>query len=78
MPRKKSVHTVPNPDGKGWVNKQGGKVISRHRKKSTATQAGRRAAKADGTEHRIHNRNGQIGRSNSYGGDPNPPKDKNR
>jgi len=76
MPSKKPVHTVPS--GKGWANKQGGKTTSTHRKKSTATAAGRQQAKASGTEHRIHNKNGQIGRSNSYGNDPNPPKDKNR
>ena len=80
MARRKSpsVHTTPNPKGKGWVNKQGGKTISTHRKKTTAVEAGRRHARADKTEHRIHNRDGRIGRSNSYGNDPNPPKDKNR
>lgn len=78
MPKKKAVHTVPNPDGQGWLNKQGGKVISSHRRKDTAQDAGRKQAKADGTEHRIHNKDGRIGRANSYGGDPNPPKDKNR
>ena len=29
-------------------------------------------------EHSIHNMDGTIGRKNSYGPDPNPPKDKNR
>lgn len=38
MSKKKSVHTVPNPDG-GWYNKQDGKIISKHNKKSTATSA---------------------------------------
>jgi hypothetical protein len=76
MPSKKPVHTVRS--GKGWTNKVGGKTISTHRKKATAVAAGRQQAKATGTEHRIHNRNGQIGRSNSYGGDPIPPRDKNR
>jgi hypothetical protein len=76
MPSKKPVHTVPS--GKGWANKSGGKTTSTHRKKTTAVAAGRQQAKAAETEHRIHNKNGQIGRSNSYGGDPNPPKDKNR
>lgn len=78
MSKKKPVHTVPNSGGRGWANKSGGKVTSSHRTKANAIAAGRRQAKAAGTEHRIHNRNGQIGRSNSYGGDPNPPRDKNR
>lgn len=74
--KKKPVHTVPTKGG--WANKQGGQTTSTHRKKSTATEAGRKQARAGKTEHRIHNKNGQIGRSNSYGNDPNPPKDKNR
>lgn len=78
MTKKKDVHTVPNPDGKGWVNKQGGKVVSRHRKKAAAKKAGRDHAKAEKTEHRVHRKNGTIGECNSYGNDPNPPKDKNR
>lgn len=70
------VHTVPTESG--WANKQGGRVVSNHRRKDTAVAAGRRQAQAAQTEHRIHNKNGQIGRSNSYGGDLNPPRDKNR
>ena len=71
---KKPVHTVPTDSG--WANKQGGKTISNHRTKENAEDAGRRQAKRDETEHRIHNKNGQISNSNSYGKDPNPPKDK--
>jgi hypothetical protein len=73
--KKKPVHTVPDPKG-GWNNKQGGKIISHHIKKSTATETGRKQAKIDSTEHRIHNKDGRISNSNSYGNDPNPPKDK--
>ncbi|HZG83845.1 DUF2188 domain-containing protein [Paenibacillus sp.] len=77
MPNKeKPVHTVPNKDGKGWVNKQGGEVISTHRTKANAEQRGRAEAKADQTEHRVHNKDGKIAKANSYGNDPNPPKDK--
>lgn len=78
MAKSKPVHTVPNSAGKGWVNKQDGKVVSNHRRKDTAQAAGRARARADRTEHRIHNLDGRIGRTNSYGNDPNPPKDKNR
>ena len=77
MPKKQSpVHTVPTDSG--WANKQGGQVVSNHRKKDTAVVAGRQRALAGQTEHRIHNKDGRIGRSNSYGNDPNPPLDKNR
>lgn len=78
MAGKKNVHTVPNPNGSGWINKLGGKVVSKHRQKDTAREAGRSVARAEGTDHYIHNLNGRIGRANSYGNDPNPPKDKNR
>ncbi|MBY0554347.1 DUF2188 domain-containing protein [bacterium] len=74
MTNKKPIHTVPS--GNGWSNKQGGKEISHHNNKANAEIAGRQQAKQSHTEHVIHNKNGQIGEKNSYGGDPCPPKDK--
>lgn len=74
----KEVHTVPNPNGKGWVNEVAGQVESKHRTKEVAVERGRDIARQNHSEHAIHNLNGQIGRKNSYGNDPNPPKDKNR
>jgi ketosteroid isomerase-like protein len=68
---RKSVHTVPR--GKGWATKSGGRTVGVHRKKTTAEAAGRQVAKKRHAEHVIHNRNGRIGESNSYGGDPHPP-----
>ncbi|RAX48238.1 DUF2188 domain-containing protein [Arthrobacter sp. AQ5-05] len=38
---------------------------------------GRAAATRDKTEHTIKKLDGTIGEKNSYGSDPNPPKDKN-
>ena len=75
---KKTVHTAPNPNGKGWVNRYGGEVVSCHRTRENAVQRGRDIAREYRTEHNIHNTDGKIGRKNSYGNDPNPPKDKNR
>ena len=72
----KTIHTVPNPDGKGWINKSGGGVESKHRKKENAQEKGRDIAIEKGLEHKIHGLDGQIQQSNSYGNDPNPPKDK--
>lgn len=77
MPRKPQVHTVPNPKGPGWVNEMGGNPVSRHQRKDTAVERGREIAIENRTEHAIHNLDGTIARKNSYGGDPNPPKDKN-
>ena len=75
---KKDVHTTPNPDGKGWVNKVGGNVESKHRTQENAIKAGRDIAITNKSEHAIHRSDGTIGRKNSYGNDPLPPKDKNR
>ena len=75
---KKDVHTVPNPSGKGWVNKVGGEVTSRHRTQENAADRGREIARENRSEHAIHRRDGTIGEKNSYGNDPNPPRDKNR
>jgi len=78
MGKWKDVHTVPNPSGSGWVNEQAGRVVSHHQRKDTAVDHGRNLARATETEHIIHNQDGRIGRRNSYGGDPFPPRDTNR
>lgn len=78
MGARKNVHTTPNPAGKGWVNQVGGEVVSTHRKKDTAVERGRDIARGAKAEHYVHNKDGKIGRANSYGRDPNPPRDKNR
>ena len=78
MTRPRNVHTTPNPSGSGWVNQVGGEVASRHRTKENAVERGREIAREEHSEHSIYNRNGQIGRKNSYGNDPHPPRDKNR
>jgi hypothetical protein len=75
---KKDVHTTPNPGGKGWVNQVGGEVVSRHRTQENAVDRGREIARENRSEHAVHRRDGTIGRKNSYGNDPNPPRDKNR
>lgn len=75
--KKAGVHTTPNPTGKGWVNQQAGEVLSTHRLKERAVEQGRVGARHDKVEHTIHNADGTIGRKNSYGRDPNPPRDRN-
>lgn len=76
MAKQKPIHTVPTAHG--WANKQGGRVTSNHQTKAAAQSEGRRQALKGKTEHAVHNKNGRIGTKNSYGNDPNPPKDKNR
>jgi hypothetical protein len=74
MANRKSVHTVPK--GSRWANVLDGKVVSTHRLKDAAMDSGRSQARTKGAEHVIHNRDGRISQSNSYGGDPCPPRDK--
>lgn len=78
MARRGNVHTVPNPNGAGWVNKVDGEAVSRHQRKDTAVERGREIARENHSEHSIHRLDGTIGEKNSYGNDPMPPRDRNR
>jgi hypothetical protein len=73
----KSHHIVPNPQG-GWDVKKGGAVrASVHTEtKREAVDRGREISRNQGTEMRVHNRDGKIARSDSHGNDPCPPKDR--
>jgi hypothetical protein len=75
MKRGGGVHTVPAAGGPGWWNKMDGRVLSRHRLKSQASETGREIARRLEVEHTIHREDGQISEKNSYGADPCPPKD---
>lgn len=72
---KKNVHVVPS--GKGWdVKKEGStKPASHHRTQDAAVEKGKQIAKDEKSELVIHRPNGQIRDKDSYGPDPNPPKD---
>jgi len=73
---KKNVHVVPHQDG--WAVKRAGaeRVSSVHETKDAAVRVGRASAKAGHVELVIHNRDGQIADSDSFGRDPCPPRDK--
>jgi uncharacterized protein YdaT len=73
---KKDVHVVPHQDG--WATKKEG-ASRAGRVTDTQKEAIERAvdqAKRDKVEVVIHRRDGTIRDSDSYGNDPNPPKDK--
>lgn len=76
MTKKKNVHVVPHEEG--WAVKREGakRASSVHGTKAPATEAGRKTAKAEKVELVIHNKDGKISDKDSYGNDPNPPKDK--
>lgn len=74
MTTKKNVHTVKNSDGKGWVNKVAGEVLSKHRTQEKAIESGRAIARKAQSEHLIHRTDGRIRARNTYGEDPFPPR----
>jgi hypothetical protein len=75
--QKKNVHVVPQQSGNPWAVKPVGAKVptSTHRTQQAAQDAARRIAKQTKGEVVIHRPNGQIRDKDSYGADPNPPKD---
>lgn len=67
-----------NEDGT-WKSKVQGSSRAAHAGGTKAEQEaiGRQMAKDRKVEHTIKKLDGTIGKKNSYGNDPNPPKDKN-
>ena len=78
MAKRKEIHVVPNKDRGGWdAKKNNAERASKHfDRKEDAMQWSKGKAKRDGAELIPHKRNGKIQNPNSYGNDPNPPKDK--
>lgn len=72
---KKHVSVGPSGDGRWKVN-VGGTTKSTHHKQSTAIDKARPIAKQLETDLTIMGRDGKIRSKDSYGKDPNPPKDK--
>lgn len=76
MAGKKDIHVVPHKDG--WATRREGseRVGSVHKTQRQAQDAARPTAQRDRVEVVTHGRDGRIRDSDSYGNDPNPPKDK--
>jgi len=73
---KSRIHVVPH-DGNWAVRQEGAsRASSVHRTQADAIEQGRDQARTDRTELVIHDRQGQIRDSDSYGNDSCPPKDK--
>ena len=75
MGRARNVHIVPA--GNKWAVKiEGQKApVSTHNKQQNAIEAGRPVARREQAELVIHRRDGAIRDSDSYDGDPYPPRD---
>jgi hypothetical protein len=69
------VHVVRNPKG-NWDVKQDGDRLSTHQTQANAIERGKGEAKRDGVDLVTHGRDGKIRSKDSYGHDPNPPKDR--
>jgi len=76
--KKKAIHVVPGKDG-GWdIKKENSERASRHMDtKAEASQVARDQGRREKTEVITHTKDGRIQKRESYGNDPNPPKDKN-
>ena len=74
MSKAKQIHTVPDSEGTGWRNVSDGATVSAHDTKQGAVEKGREIARQENAEHIIHNLDGRIGETNSYGNDPFPPR----
>lgn len=73
---KKDIHVVPHTEG--WATRKEGAqrvgVVVDTQK--AAIERAREQAKRENVEVVIHRKDGTIRDSDSYGNDPNPPKDK--
>jgi len=73
---KRDIHVVPY--NKNWAVKKEGikQPISTHHTKANAEVKAIQLGKKDKVEVVYHGKDGRIQDSDSYGNDPNPPKDK--
>ena len=73
---KKDIHIVPRDGGWAVRRENAERDSSHHGRKSDAMDAARGTARRERVEVVEHRKNGRIQDSDSYGNDPNPPRDK--
>jgi hypothetical protein len=78
MPNSKRMHLTFNKEKDMWQAKREGaeRVSVQAETKSETDMLARQIAVNNGLEFVIHNKNGRISDADSFGNDPNPPKDK--
>jgi uncharacterized protein YdaT len=76
MGKKTDIHVVPHQGD--WATRREGsdRVGTIHDTQGKAIDAAKERAQREGVEVVIHRPDGRIRDSDSYGKDPNPPKDK--
>jgi uncharacterized protein YdaT len=72
----KDQHVVPHEDGWAVRGEGNQRVTSVHDTQGEATERAREIARNQRSEVVIHRRDGTIRDSDSYGNDPNPPRDR--
>jgi hypothetical protein len=71
----KTIHVVPHGDGWAVRRPRSSRASSLHRTQREAQDAARRIARREGLELVTHRPSGKIRDADSYGNDPNPPRD---
>jgi hypothetical protein len=72
----KNQHVVRREDGWAVRGEENSRDTSRHRTQGEAIDAARDIARNQRSEVVIHRPSGQIRDKDSYGNDPNPPRDR--
>lgn len=75
MSKKRNQYIVPTKDGWGVRAEGSGKLTRATKTKSEAMKIGKQIAINQQSELTIMGKDGKIQKKNSYGSDPNPPKD---
>jgi hypothetical protein len=78
MSNKRDIHVVPHENGWATRKENAERAGGVYDTKSEALEHGRHQARREGVELVIHRKDGTIHDSDSYGNDPNPPKDRVR
>lgn len=76
MGKGKNQHVVPSSSGWGVRGENNSRLTSIHKTQVEAIQRAREIAINQESEVVIHGRDGKIRDKDSYGNDPNPPRDK--
>ncbi len=76
MANRKEYHVVPSCDGWNVVKNNVNRVSIHTNTKSDAVAKAKQFSQNSKSELIVHGKDGKIQYSNSYGHDPNPPKDK--
>ena len=72
---KKDIQVAPRPDGWAVVREGSERASSVHARKDDAMAQAREQGRRDDVEVVEHGKDGKTQGSNSYGNDPNPPRD---